>query len=93
MLDLRVDYLRLDLQDARGHEHRVEPIAAQALGLMAERLDQRSVEHGQVAGAPHHVDVLSAPGIRLDLGRLSDGEVADLIANALVNTLALELGL
>ena len=37
---LRIDLLAMDIVDAPGHEHRVQPVAPRAAALFAERLEE-----------------------------------------------------
>ncbi len=39
MIDLKIERLRLNIQNAAGHEHRIEPIALRALTLLANKLE------------------------------------------------------
>ena len=41
MFDLTIDRLQLNITNAAGHEHRLQPIALLALDLLAKRLDER----------------------------------------------------
>lgn len=93
MLELHVEHIRLDFQAARGHEHRLEPIATHAIGLVADRLAGQSAEDRAPPTAQARVDAVTAPDVRLDLAHLSDAAAAGLLADALMRALTLELGL
>jgi hypothetical protein len=89
MLDLTIERLRLNMNDAAGHEHRIGPIAARAAALFADRLEERfgerySQDSGRMAG-------ISAAPIRLDLNRMNDERAANHVANAWLDALALRL--
>lgn len=87
MLDLKIDAMELNIEDAAGHEHRVEPIVLRALGILAERLDARPAGQGA-----QNVADLSAPPVELELHTMSDEQAANAIADVLLETLALKLG-
>ncbi len=91
MLELKIDQLQLNIDNAAGHEHRVRPIVGRALSLAADRVNARW--GGTAWPAPRSLDALSVPPISLDLGRQSDEQAADHIAEALVAALALKLRL
>jgi hypothetical protein len=86
MFDLTIDRLQLNITNAAGHEHRLQPIALLALDLLAKRLD----EH-QGSGQRTSIDNLNAPAVSLDLNRMSDTQVAQAIADAWLEVLALKL--
>ena len=91
MPDLKIDQLELNIRDAAGHEHRVEPIVLRALGILAERLDERGMAQGASPDRQNVAD-LSAPPVRLDLNVMSDERAANAIADAVLEALALKLG-
>jgi hypothetical protein len=88
MVDLQIECLRLHIDNATGHEHRIEPIALMALALLASDLDRRG--WNTPGESVQHVDT---PAVRLDLHRMSDAEAAQAIADAWLEALALKLGL
>ena len=90
MFDLRIACLRLNIDNADGHEHRVHPIALRAASLFAERLAQRLSLAG---GMPveQTIDELGAPPLSLDLSRMSDEEASEVLAGAWIEALALQL--
>lgn len=86
MFDLTIDRLQLNITNAVGHEHRLQPIALLALDLLADRLD----EH-QGRGQRTSINNLDVPAVRLDLNRMSDAEAAQIIADAWLDALVLKL--
>lgn len=87
MLDLRIEQLRLNITNAAGHEHRLQPITLHALSLLAEALDERRWSAQQAS-----VDRLDTPAVSLDLNRMSDTEAAQTLAEAWLSALALKIG-
>jgi hypothetical protein len=86
MLDLIIECLCLQITNAAGHEHRVQPIALLALDLLTTALDERQ------GGVPHtRIEHLEAPAVRLDLNRMSDAGAAQAVADAWLEALALKL--
>lgn len=90
MLDLYIEHLRLNLEGEAGQEHRVRPIAERAIALLADRLDEYEV-------APRTrdrqmLDQLPVPPVSLHLNGLSNQQAADQLARALLEALALKLG-
>ena len=82
MVDLKIERLRLNLNNAAGHEHRLQPIALRAVRLLAERL-----------GGPHAIATgrqfadLTAEPLDLPLHLLSDEQAAEGVATAWANAL------
>ena len=78
MFDLKIDRLRLNIDNAVGHEHRLQPIALRAVALLAARLD----------GPPgfevsrDRWDTLAARPVDLQLNVMSDEQAAESIASA-----------
>ncbi len=81
MVDLKIERLRLNLANATGHEHRVQPITLRAVALLAERLD------GPGNIQSRHLDSLNAEAIDLNLNEMSDEQAAEGIATAWANAL------
>jgi hypothetical protein len=79
MLDLRIERLRLNIENAAGHEHRIEPIVLQAVTLMARYLDAPGgpLQRG-LSG--RHLNSLNAEAVDLNLSRMSDEQAAEGIA-------------
>ena len=86
MLDLKIERLKLNLENAAGHEHRLQPIALRALALLAERLDGRN-GIGASALSGRQVDALNAEPLDLHLDLMSDEQAAEGIATAWANAL------
>ena len=78
-------------RECAGHEHRIRPIAARAAEIFGERISGLcpSVD---LASRTGHLDALIAPGLNLDLARISDEQVAKQIADAWLEALARHLG-
>jgi len=81
MVDLKIERLRLNIGNAVGHEHRIQPIALRAVALLADRLD-----------GPHELtrdrwDTITAEPVDLQLNVMSDEQAADGIATAWANAL------
>jgi hypothetical protein len=84
MYDLKIERLRLNIGNAAGHEHRLEPIALRAVALLAERLD------GARTIGVNQWDELSAEPIDLQLNMMSDEQAAEGIATAWANALSVK---
>jgi hypothetical protein len=90
MFGLNIDLLSLSVENAAGHEHRIQPIAARAAALFAERLvDCWRDNRGPPKVAA--VDSIAASTVSLNLAGMSDQEAASRIANAWLEALALKL--
>ena len=81
MFDLKIDRLRLNIDNAVGHEHRLQPIALRAVALLAARLDGR----GEISR--DRWDTLAAEPVDLQLNVMSDEQAAEGIATAWTNAL------
>ncbi len=81
MFDLKIDRLRLNIGNAVGHEHRVQPIALRAVALLAERLD------GAHSVSRDRFDTIAAEPVDLQLNVMSDEQAAEGIATAWANAL------
>ena len=86
MFDLKIERLRLNIENAAGHEHRVHPIALRAVALLAERLDGPG---GIGASVPsrRQWDTVTARPLDLQLDHVSDEQAAEGIAGAWANAL------
>ena len=94
-IELAIQSLRLDIQNAVGQEHRIRDITSRAVALIAEGLDSSSRGRaGEKAGAQRRspTDVSVGP-IALDLARMGDEAAARRIALETLRVLALELRL
>ena len=80
MPDLEIGYLKLNIENAAGHEHRVEPIARRAVALLAERLN--SFRGRDEWPSERMLDAVSASPVDLNLNEMSDEQAAARIARA-----------
>ena len=86
MLDLKIERLRLNLENAAGHEHRLQPIALRAVALLAERLDgPHGIGANDLAG--RQIDTLSTEPLDLHLNLMTDEQAAEGIATAWADAL------
>jgi len=92
MSSFRIDVLGLSIENASGHEHRVQPIAARAAALFAERLEERLARKAGAPG-PGVLDSVAASPLDLHLGSMSDQDAASKIANAWLEAMTLKLKL
>ena len=81
MFDLKIERLRLNIDNALGHEHRIQPIALRAVALLAARLD-----------GPHQIsrerwDTIAAQPVDVQLNVMSNEQAAESIATAWVEAL------
>ena len=83
MIDLKIERLRLNIDNAAGHEHRIHPIALRAVALLAKRLDGP----GGLKVSRDRWDRIAAAPINLQLGAMSDEQAAEGIATAWANAL------
>lgn len=81
MFDLKIDRLRLNIDNAVGHEHRLQPIALRAVALLAARLD------GPLDVFRDRWDSLAAQPVDLQLNVMSDEQAAESIASTWANAL------
>jgi hypothetical protein len=91
MVDVTIGSLQLQVANASGHEHRMHDIATHAARLVGKRLGERYQTSSGPARALH-LDTLTAPALDLDLNTLSNGEAAERIANAWLDTQPLRFG-
>jgi hypothetical protein len=75
MSELRIELLRLRVENGAGHEHRLEPLARLAAALLAERLASGPAVP---SGAAH---LVAAP-VSVSLAGMSDHAAAHRIASA-----------
>ncbi len=83
MFDLKIDRLRLNIDNAAGHEHRIHPIALRAVALLARRLDGP----GGLKVSRDRWDRIAAAPVDLNLNVMSDEQAAEGIATAWANAL------
>ncbi|HEV8187398.1 MAG TPA: hypothetical protein VGP83_06600 [Pyrinomonadaceae bacterium] len=86
MFDLKIDRLKLNVDNAAGHEHRIQSIALRAVALFAERLD------GSSKRSRDHWDTIAAEPVDLHLNTMSDEQAAEGIATAWANALTTKTG-
>jgi len=84
MFDLKIERLRLNIDNAAGYEHRLQPIALRAVALLAARLDGR----GGLEVSRERWDTIAAERVDLQLNVMSDEQAAEGIATAWANALA-----
>jgi hypothetical protein len=92
MSSFRINVLGLSIENAGGHEHRVQPIAARAAALFAERLEKRLARRGGAPGAAV-LDSVAASSLDLHLGSMSDQDAASTIANVWLEAMTLKVKL
>ena len=91
MLDLKIDRLQLEINNAAGHEHRIGGIAQRAAALFAEQID---IRYGNGGSYPsQNMGSVGARPVSLDLSRTGDEHAAQSIARAWLDALALRLKL
>ena len=83
MVDLKIERLKLNINNGAGHEHRIHPIALRAVALLAARLDGP----GGLHVSRERWDTIAAEPINLHLNVMSDEQAADGIATAWANAL------
>jgi hypothetical protein len=89
MLDLKIDRLQIEINDALGHEHRIGGIAEQAAALFAEQID---IRYGNGRSyRSRGIGSIGARPVSLDLSRTSDEGASRSIAEAWLDALALRL--
>ena len=88
MFNLKIDRLRLNIDNAAGYEHRIHPIALRAVALLAERLDGPR----GLGISRERWDTIAAEPIDLRLNAMSDEQAADSIATAWANALTMKTG-
>ena len=83
MIELKIERLKLNINNAVGHEHRLQPIAVRAVALLAERLDgPQGLEVSR-----DRWNTIAAEPVDLQLNVMSDEQAADGIATAWANAL------
>lgn len=81
MFDLQIESLHLHIENAVGHEHRLQPIALRAVALLADRLAER-VELGAQLRGNTKLAELSARPMELHLNDLDNEQAAEGVARA-----------
>ena len=87
-LDLNIECLRISIDGASGHEHRIHEIASRAAVIFGERLSQLT-ESGGVK--PAMAGSVTAQPVSMDLKTSTNEQAAGNIANAWLEALALKL--
>jgi hypothetical protein len=82
MLDVRIECLTLNIENAAGQEHRLGPITERAVTLLAARLAERGASPTGGAGEA---------SVNFDLNELSDEQAAAYLAGVMFEALALKL--
>ena len=83
MVDLKIERLKLNINNAAGHEHRIRPIALRAVALLATRLDGP----GGLQVSRERWDTIAAQPVDLHLNVMTNEQAADGIATAWANAL------
>ena len=83
MIDLKIERLRLNIDNAAGHEHRIRPIALRAVALFTQRLDGP----GGIKVSRERWERLAAEPVDLQLSVMSNEQAAEGIATAWANAL------
>ena len=87
MFDLKIERLRLNIDNAAGHEHRIHTIALRAVALLAARLDGPGGIPSGIKVSRDRWATLAAQPIDLQLSVMSDEQAAEGIATAWANAL------
>ena len=83
MLDVKIGCLRIEMEGAAGHEHRVRPIASRAAQILAQRLQEQT--------GSYSLEGMQAPAVSLDLNSSTDEDAARAIANSWLQAVAMRL--
>lgn len=92
MLDLTIERLHLQIENATGQEHRIRSITNRAVSILAERVGERWAI-GERIPDTQTIESLSVPPMSFNLGRMSDEQAAVYIADAMLEVLSLKLGI
>jgi hypothetical protein len=87
---LNIGALNLTIQNAMGHEHRIQPIAQRAASVFAARLGQRST-YSAVSHLGARIDSLTAVPVDFNLRSMSNDQAANAIASAWLDAVAQRL--
>lgn len=87
---LNIGALNLTIQNAMGHEHRIDPIAQRAASVFAARLEQRTAGIA-VSRLGTHIDSLTAAPVDFNLRTMSNDQAANVIASAWLDAVAQRL--
>jgi hypothetical protein len=84
---LNIGALNLTVQNAMGHEHRIEPIAQRAASVLAKRLRQLATDNA-VSHLDARIDSLTAAPVDFNLRSMSNDQAANVIASAWLDAVA-----
>jgi hypothetical protein len=87
MLDLQIDRLQVEINNAAGHEHRIRPVAERAVSLFAARLEERC------ENVPDAVAHVNAAPVNVDWNHMTDEQVAGAIAETWLGAVSARLKL
>jgi hypothetical protein len=87
---LNIGALNLTVQNAMGHEHRIEPIAQRAASVLATRLGQLATDNA-VSLRDTRIDSLTAAPVNFNLRSMSNDQAANVIASAWLDAVAQRL--
>jgi hypothetical protein len=87
---LNIGALNLTIQNAMGHEHRIDPIAQRAASVFAARLEQRTAGIA-TSHLGAHIDSLTAAPVDFNLRSMSNDQAANVIASAWLDAVAQRL--
>jgi hypothetical protein len=89
MLDLTIESLHLHLEDGKEQQHRVRSISTRAMSLLLERLDLWETESR--LDPANRLTSIAVPPVTVDFKQRSDEQVAQAIAAALEQAIAVHL--
>lgn len=90
MLDLDISFLRLNIDNASGHEHRIQSIAVRATEILTTRLEEKYKDKDVPKTSLTQSDV-SAPTVNVDLNRTGNEQAARWVADAWLEAITLRL--
>lgn len=79
---LEIGTLHMQVQNATGHEHRLQPIAQRAASLFATRLGQRAAQPARGSLTAARLASLTAAPLHIDLHTMSNEQAAGAVASA-----------
>jgi hypothetical protein len=85
-LDVTIDRVSLEFENAAGWEDRVDSMTERAVGLLGRHLDEWAARMrlpGRI-----DIDAATAGPVLVDVGQASDAEIAEAIATAWLDALA-----
>jgi hypothetical protein len=90
MIDLDISVLRLNIENARGHEHRVQLIAVRATEILTARLEEQNKDK-DASSAGANAAGATGVALSLDLNRTGNEQAARAIAEAWLDAITLRL--